>query len=299
MGFIGIGSRTAAAQRRAQAAPARSQRYNLSEEDSDKDGNDDDDEPDSQGPAERSLNSWLKKSKEETEAVAIAAPIYVKTERATCQPQTQNAKAGPSRSRKAAPVIDLTFETTDEETTRGKGKVPVKPRTNSQRSTSSKGTVVKKKTKTPPKNPSEVDRAKLQRMMSGGSGKSVNESIVLLDTDEEEVVGSAKVVSVCHGPRSHRFELIRLLRNSLLERVRRNQRYRKSLRDPPRNHLLSSLPNHLQHHIVRPWLYGVVQVQQPDKHLRRLLFHDHHSLRNSRRCRWNRRQVPQVKDAVH
>lgn len=31
-----------------------------------------------------------------------------------------------------------------------------------------------------------IDKVKLQSMISGGSGKSENDSIVLLDTDEEE-----------------------------------------------------------------------------------------------------------------
>lgn len=166
------GSRIRAAQRR---PPVRSQRVNFSADDSDEDT----DESDSQGPAERSLNTWLRKSREEAEAVKLEQPVYLKTERGTSQGARGNATGGPSRGR----VIDLTDETTDDDDADG-GKA--KSGTSSQRSTGSR---VKGKPATPS---GTMDRARVQRMMGGGSGKSENDSIVLLDSEEEE--GSRETV---------------------------------------------------------------------------------------------------------
>jgi hypothetical protein len=188
------GAQSQAAQRRTQAgAGTRSKRYNFSDEDSDKEENDDeeDEEPASQGPAERTLRSLFQKSREEAAVVAASAPVYVKTERPSSQHlQTQNAKAGPSKPTKAAPVIDLTFETTDDDAPgRGKGKAVVKSKEGSQRSTtSSKRGLKRTKAVTP------VDRRGVQRMMSGGSGRSEEDSIVLLDSEEE-----GKVCCVAFG----------------------------------------------------------------------------------------------------
>lgn len=180
------GAQSQAAQRRTQAgAGTRSQRYNFSDDDSDKEENEDEedeDEPASQGPAERTLKALFQKSREEAAVVAASAPVYVKTERPSSQHlQTQNAKAGPSKPTKSAPVIDLTFETTDDDAPgKGKGKAVAKSREGSQRSTtSSKSGVKRKKAVTP------VDRIGTQRLMSGASGRSEEDSIVLSDSEEE------------------------------------------------------------------------------------------------------------------
>ena len=86
----------------------RSPRVDFYRDDSD---DEDADERDSQGPAERSSNTWLRKTREKAEAVKVEQPVYVKTERGTSQSQGQSkgargqhVRSGSSKGR----VIDLT-----------------------------------------------------------------------------------------------------------------------------------------------------------------------------------------------
>ena len=182
------GSRTRAAPRR---PPARGQRVDVSGDDSD---DEDVDERESQGSAERSLNMWLRKTREEAEAVKMEQqPVYVKTERGTSQSQGargQHVRSGPSRG----PVIDLTGETTDDDPTGAKGKSG----TSSQRSL---GTKVKGKPATP-RGTMDRARVRVQQMMSGGSGKSENDSIDLLDSEEDEGSWETVCRALCGGDRA-------------------------------------------------------------------------------------------------
>lgn len=192
------GSSSRALQRRTSNVKesTRSQRFRLSDEDSD---DDEDEEHASQGAAERCVSQWFgpkRKGKEKAvDAVDVDAgsPVRVKAEQRNSQSSTQNQRAGASMTQSESAVIDLTFQTTDDEAPRPttqKSKSSKSTASGSQRSTTAK--VAVKRKKTPPGALKEsVDKDRLKRMMSGGLGKSEGDSIVLLDTDEEDAIKPA------------------------------------------------------------------------------------------------------------
>ncbi|KAJ9091602.1 hypothetical protein QFC20_007603, partial [Naganishia adeliensis] len=183
----------------------RSQRFRLSDEDS---SSDEDEEDDSQGA--RLVSQWFgpkRKGKEkavvevEDDEETGTTQIRVKAERRNSQSaSTQRRGGGASMIPNESAVIDLTLQSTDDETPksttqRAKAKsTSTSKASGSQRSTTDGKPVVKKEKKTPPGR-GEADKERLKRMISGGSGKSEGDSIVLLDTDEEGDITSKPVVS--------------------------------------------------------------------------------------------------------
>lgn len=179
---------------------SRSQRFRLSDEDS----SDSDEEDDSQGT--RRVSQWFAprgkgKEKEvveveDDEGGTAGTQIRVKAERRNSQSaSTRRGRGGASMIPDASAVIDLTLQSSDDETPKATTQKPKPPystlasnskASGSQRSTADGKAAVNRAKKTTPGR-KEAEKARLKRMMSGGSGKSEGDSIVLLDTDEEDV----------------------------------------------------------------------------------------------------------------
>lgn len=253
----------------------RSQRFRLSDEDS----SDDDDEDDSQGA--RLVSQWFapKGKGKETAVVEVedaveetGTQIRVKAERRNSQSaSTQRRGGGASMIPKESTVIDLTLQSTDDEmpkstTQKAKAKsTSTSKASGSQRSTTDGKTVVKKGQKTPP-GKSEAEKARLKRMMSGGSGKSEGDSIVLLDTDEEGDIASKPVLSVS----SLEFHCVACVLSRFIRNPSSSQAHH-SVNHYPENPYRRAVPpklrnHHLRHHIVKPWLNGGTRHQLHHRH---------------------------------
>lgn len=254
----------------------RSQRFRLSDEDS---SSDQDEEDDSQGA--RLVSQWFgpkRKGKEkavvevEDDDEETGTPIRVKAERRISQSaSTQRRGGGASMIPNESAVIDLTLQSTDDETPKSTTqKVKAKSTSTSkasgsQRSTTDGKPVVKKGKKTPPGR-GEADKERLKRMISGGSGKSEGDSIVLLDTDEEGDITSKPVVSVSRLEFDRvAFVLFRISRIPSSSQVHHNVNcypenpYRKAVPPKPRN-------RHSPHHTAKPWPNGAIRHQLHRRH---------------------------------
>ncbi|KAJ9091873.1 hypothetical protein QFC21_007071 [Naganishia friedmannii] len=158
----------------------RSQRFNLSDDDSDNEEREGEFEQDSQDSVDKLASqlfggSKKGKGKASTQAPVAASPIQVK-------PEPQRSQ---SLSKPPAPPIDLTIVTTDDDVPPSSATQKSKSTSKSSISSSRSGLNGKKVLKKKKVRTQVIDKAKLQGMISGGSGKSENDSIVLLDTDEE------------------------------------------------------------------------------------------------------------------
>lgn len=177
---------------------SRSQRFNLSDDDSDMEeaaGESQQESQDSVDKLASQLFGGSKKGKGKASTQAVAGTqIVVKPE-----PQrSQSLRQSPD------PPIDLTIATTDDDapppsTTQNLKSTSKSSINSSQGGLNGKKVMKKKKART-----QVIGKARLQGMISGGSGKSENDSIVLLHTDEEDgnaVAGPVTSVSLLSLPK--------------------------------------------------------------------------------------------------
>ncbi|KAJ9093244.1 hypothetical protein QFC19_008450 [Naganishia cerealis] len=172
---------------------SRFQWFRLSDEDDD-DDDDDDDELECldfvDAYATQLFGPKRRKAQASTQPLAVETEIRVKPERPSSQPSS-NSRRPQSLAKPPAVPIDLTIVTTDDEAlptiTQKSKSTSSSSMSNSQSNPNGKQKQKQKQKKKKKVQNQALDKAKIQAMISGGSGKSGNDSIVLLDTDEEDV----------------------------------------------------------------------------------------------------------------